>query len=78
MTIAKVLNMTITNQITPATKLVLEASTLGWGPGQWPRSFRYGPNNFEFTLVRIERDREGDVVAAHYAFGSTMAVVFND
>lgn len=58
------------------TALVLEASDLGFAVGRFPQVFPYGC--FEFTLVRIERDREGDVVAAHYRDGSTLAVVFND
>lgn len=57
---------------------VREASELGFKPGQWPESFRFGINNVLFERVSVETDNDGDVICVNYVWGSTKFVVLND
>lgn len=57
--------------------MVFEASDLGLRPGQWPQSIRL-PDGLVATLVRIEHDAEGDVIAGYYRVGGRSVTVFND
>lgn len=68
----------MTNNTLTTRTLTAEASDLNFPVGRWPESFRYGVNNVLFERVSIERDEDGDIVAVHYAFGTTKMVVFND
>jgi hypothetical protein len=63
--------------------LVVEASSLGWKPGYFPTRWAHiasGDGGISWSLTRIERDRDGDIVAAHYIDDDTgkQLVVIND
>lgn len=47
-------------------RMVLEASDLGWAPGQWPLRFSIDGVEGKFELDRVIRDLEGDVQSYEY------------
>lgn len=53
-----------------------EASTLGFPPGRWPMEFEY--DGRRCVLLRVERDRAGDVRWVDYGFDGGRLRVFND
>jgi hypothetical protein len=61
-----------------------DASDMNWRPGHWPLIFdtNYGVSipTKTWTRVRVERDTDGDVVAAHYRCTTSdeTLTVFND
>ena len=45
----------------------VEASDLGWKPGEWPKVLKLNGNEYSRT-GEVERDREGDIVYVVYRF----------
>jgi hypothetical protein len=53
-----------------------DASTLGWAPGHWPQTFEYDGQVMQ--RLHLERDDDGDINFAVYAYDGGTLTVFND
>lgn len=51
------------------------ASDLGFPVGKWPTAVVYRDRTYNFS--RVERDNEGDIIAAIYEAPGRMLTVFN-
>lgn len=56
--------------------IVVEASTIGFRPGDWPRDVRFGGQHYDRSRVE---EAHGDVVAVHYiGVDGRILTVLND
>lgn len=73
------MTLLVADQSENESRLVIEASILGWRPGHWPKSFVIEEVATRFDYTKTTWDAEGDVVSCEYASQSgDMVVVLND